>query len=389
MKKPVVVFSANTSWYLLNFRKGSIRAFRDRGYEVVIVAPRDGYVAGLEELGCRHIHVSMNALGKNPVRELWTMAHYALIYARLKPTMAFHFTIKANLYGSLVARLLGVPYASNISGMGSAFNVKGPLQTLTRFFYRATQQDARRVFFQNPEDLDFFKRGALVPQERVRLLPGSGVDLTHFMPHERSSAAGSAFRFVFAGRILWEKGFPYLPEAMRLLRARGVAAECVVYGACYEGNAKGVSRQQLAEWEAQSLIRYGGMLNDVRSAYEDADAVVLPTYYREGVPRSLLEASAMAKPLIATDWVGCREVVEDGVNGYLCAPRDAESLARAMERLVALDAAALRAMGAAARHRVETRFGEDLVVAAYVEAVADCSPLTIATPPDIKPPPSA
>jgi glycosyltransferase involved in cell wall biosynthesis len=301
--------------------------------------------------------------------ELWTLARYALAYARLKPAMAFHFTIKSNLYGSLAARVLRVPYASNISGMGSAFNKRGVLQTLMRALYQISQKRATRVFFQNPEDLEYFRASGIMPDDKVRLLPGSGVDLSHFKPHQRPRAAGAPFRFVFAGRILWEKGFPYLPDAVRLLRARGVPIECVIYGACYEGNPKGVSRQQLAAWEAEGLLTYGGMLDDVRVAYEAADAVVLPTYYREGVPRSLLEASAMGKPLVATDWVGCREVVEDGVNGFLCAPRDAESLATALEKMMALDEAGVQRMAAAARERVEQRFGEGLVVEAYVEAL--------------------
>jgi glycosyltransferase involved in cell wall biosynthesis len=367
--KNVVTFSANTTWYLLNFRKGTIRAFLERGYDVVTLSPRDEYVDGLEALGCRHIHIPMSQLGQNPLMELWTLARYALAYARLKPAMAFHFTIKSNVYGSLAARVLKVPYASNISGMGSAFNKRGVLQTLMRGLYQVSQKRATRVFFQNPEDMEYFRAAGIMPDDKVRLLPGSGVDLSHFAPHQRVRSPGAPFRFVFAGRILWEKGFPYLPDAIRVLKGRGLTVECVIYGACYEGNPKGVSRQQLAAWEAEGLLTYGGMLNDVRTAYEAADAVVLPTYYREGVPRSLLEASAMGKPLVATDWVGCREVVEDGVNGFLCAPRDAESLAAALEKMMALDEAALQRMAAAARDRVEQRFGEGLVVEAYVEAL--------------------
>jgi glycosyltransferase involved in cell wall biosynthesis len=367
--KRVVTFSANTTWYLLNFRKGTIRAFLDRGYDVVTLSPHDEYVEGLLALGCRHIHIPISQLGQNPFMELWTMGRYAIAYARLKPVMAFHFTIKSNLYGSLAARVLRVPYASNISGMGSAFNKRGVLQTLMRGLYQVSQKRATRVFFQNPEDLEYFRAAGIIPDDKVRLLPGSGVDLSHFAPHQRVREPGGPFRFVFAGRILWEKGFPYLPDAIRVLKARGLAVDCVIYGACYEGNPKGVSRQQLAAWEAEGLLRYGGMLDDVRKAYEEADAVVLPTYYREGVPRSLLEASAMAKPLVATDWVGCREVVEDGLNGFLCVPRDAVSLAVALEKMMALDQAALQRMAAAARDQVEARFGEGLVVQAYMEAL--------------------
>jgi glycosyltransferase involved in cell wall biosynthesis len=221
-------------------------------------------------------------------------------------------------------------------------------------------------------------RGLVSPGQAV-LLPGSGVDLEHFRLEETPKEA-APFVFAFAGRVIWEKGFPYLPEAMRLVKQRSNNIECHVYGFLEEGNPKYVGRERLAEWESEGLLSYRGPLEDVRKAYRASDCVVLPTYYREGVPKSLLEAAAMGKPIIATNVSGCGEAVKHGVNGLLCEARDAESLAEAMIRMAALDAGERRRMGKSGRELVEAGFGQERIIRAYLDAAREMTAPRPATP---------
>lgn len=285
-------------------------------------------------------------------------------YRRLRPAVVFHFTIKCNLYGALAARALSIPFVNNVSGLGSAFNTDGLLNRIVQSVFRVAQKGCARVFFQNVADLEFMRARRLVARDQAMVLPGSGVNLKKFVP--APPPREDVFTFVFAGRLLWEKGLGYLAEALRALRAEGVAARCLVYGFLDAGNPKFVTARDLEAWQAEGLLEYRGPLDDVQEAYRLADCVVLPTYYREGIPKSLLEAMAMTKPVLATDISGCRQAVRDGENGFLCAPRDAASLASAMRRMAALDEAALARMGLKGREIVEARFGEERVIGEYL-----------------------
>jgi glycosyltransferase involved in cell wall biosynthesis len=286
-------------------------------------------------------------------------------YRRVRPAMTFHFTIKCNLYGALAARALSIPHANNVSGLGSAFNSDGVFNRAVQAIFRVAQKRCARVFFQNVSDQEFMEARGLVSPGQAMLLPGSGVNLAHFVPVPPPRDGN--FTFVFAGRLLWEKGLAYLADALRILRAEGSRARCLVYGFIEEGNPKFVGAQDLQAWEAEGLLEYRGPLQDVKEAYRLADCVILPTYYREGIPKSLLEAMAMTKPVLATDIAGCRQAVTEGENGFLCAPRNAASLANAMRRMANLDEASLLRLGAKGRETVEARFGEDRVIGEYLK----------------------
>jgi glycosyltransferase involved in cell wall biosynthesis len=366
LQRPRVAFTANSSWYLFNYYRNLFGAFRAAGYEVFAVTPRDGYEDSLRTLGCTHVPLSIRPHSRNPWHELRTLAALFLAYRRLRPSAVFHFTIKCNLYGALAAQALSIPHVNNVPGLGSAFNAGGLFTRAISVVYRLAQRRCSRVFFQNPSDLAYMEAHGLMSPGQALLLPGSGVNLDLFAPEPKPR--GVSFVFVFAGRLLREKGLSYLAEALRGLRREGVAARGLVFGFLDEGNPKFLRREELAEWEAEGLIEYRGPVSDVKEAWRLADCVILPTYYREGVPKSLLEAMAMGKPVLATDIPGCRQCVIDGDNGLLCAPRDAEALARAMRALVAMDEEALRRMGRRGREIVEERFGEDRVIAEYLRA---------------------
>ena len=347
----------------MNFRAGLIRSLRGAGYRPVIVAPDDP--AGeprMAELGVERVILPIDRSGLNPVADLRLLLGYRRILQRVKPVAFLGFTIKPNIYGSLAATSLGIPAIPNVSGLGTAFIGRGPLRLLVSQLYRRAFRKAPVVFFQNPDDSRLFVDRRIVRVDRTRVLPGSGIDLEYFAPAPQPPGL---LTFLLVSRLLGDKGIREYVHAARQL-CHTLAARFQLVGPLDPGNRSGIRGDELSRWVEEGTIEYLGATDDVRSFIAAASAIVLPSY-REGLPRSLLEGAAMARPLIATDVPGCREVVEDGVNGYLCAVRDAGSLARAMRKLADLSPVERERMGAASRRKVEERFGEDVVIRAYLE----------------------
>jgi len=362
-----IVLSANSDWNIANFRGGLIRALRKAGYEPVVIAPQDPAAdKKMRELGVERIAVSIERSGLNPIADLALLARYRKRLKRLQPAAYLGYTIKPNIYGSLAAASLGIPAIPNVSGLGTAFIRLGALQRIVTNLYRIGFKRAPVVFFQNDEDRQLFVQRGIVRPEQVRVLPGSGVDLERFVPTAPPEGPPS---FLLVARLLRDKGVVEFVEAARMLRRRLPKARFQLLGPIDEGNRTAISRSELDSWIAEGAVDYLGTADDVRPFIAAATVVVLPSY-REGMPRSLLEAAAMARPLIAADVPGCRDVVEDGINGYLCTVRDAASLASAMHRLAELSVAERLAMGKAARQKVQAQFNEEFVVQAYLDVLA-------------------
>jgi glycosyltransferase involved in cell wall biosynthesis len=368
MKKvlPRILISYNTSWYVWMFRMPMIRALRSQGREVIVLAPRDEYTNRIlaEGIPCREIRLS--AKGKNPIQEILTTIAFLRAYREIRPDVILHYTIKPNLYGSLAARLLRIPVIDNVTGLGSAFEQRGVVQIAVRLLYKAAFARVERVFFQNPDDRDLFIRGGLVRRARAGLLPGSGVDLEKFAPRPRGPGV---FSFLFIGRLLKAKGVEDLIHAVRIIRARRPGTRTVLLGKRDDGDPGAADPGLLDEAAAEGAVELAGNVDDVRPYIAQSDCVVLPSYYREGTPRSLLEAAAMGKPLIAADSIGTREPVCEGANGFLCRPRDPEDLAAKMLAIIDLSEGARQTMGAASRRIAEERFDERIVTRKYVEII--------------------
>jgi glycosyltransferase involved in cell wall biosynthesis len=286
---------------------------------------------------------------------------------RLRPVAYLGFTIKPNIYGCLAAARAGIPAIANISGLGTVFIRRGPLLALVTRLYRRALRRAAVVFFQNPDDRQLFLENRLVRPGQARLLPGSGVDLDRFRPVPLPDGRPI---FVFIGRLLGDKGVRELVAAARRVRAKRADVTIQLLGPLDEGNRTAIARDELDRWVAEGTVDYLGETDDVRPFVEQATAVVLPSY-REGLPRSLLEAGAMARPLVATDVPGCREVVEHGVNGFLCRVRDPGSRGEAMLELAELPPERRTAMGLESRRKIEQRFSEAVVIAAYLDALGE------------------
>lgn len=360
-----IVLAINAAWNIANFRGGLIRGLQSDGWQVVAMAPRDAHVPRVEALGCRFVELPMHGSGTNPWLDLRLYRRFKAALATERPAAFLGYTIKPNVYGSLAAHSLGIPVINNIAGLGTAFIRSNWLTTVARLLYRSALRRSHRVLFQNEDDRRYFIDTGLVDPARTARVPGSGVDLEAFAPASLPvRAVGAPLRLLFIGRLLRDKGLVELAQAARLLKARGVSVDIALLGFLDAANRTAISRTEVDAWQAEGLLRYLGSTDDVRPHIADADAVVLPSY-REGVPRTLLEAAAMGRPLIASNAVGCRDAVDDGVNGLLARVRDAEHLAAQIGRFVALDASARQAMGRASRAKVEREFDERLVVDTY------------------------
>jgi glycosyltransferase involved in cell wall biosynthesis len=364
-----ILIAANTTWYVYNFRRGLITALIKERYNVVVFSPNDDYVSHIHTLGAHHIHLEMNNVGTNPFLEFPTLVRIGIVLRSVRPDAILTYTPKVNIYFSLVARLLRIPVIANISGLGYAFGVSSWLRLVTKRLYKVAMQHPGMVFFQNEDDRTEFVRGRLVERSKARRIPGSGVDLERFKPlmHRKRDA----YVFLLAARLLWEKGIREYVEAARRVKASHPFAEFRLLGFLDVKNPSAVPRADVERWHAEGIISYQGVTENVVPFYADADCVVLPSYYREGVPRSLLEAASMEIPLITTDWPGCRDAVEDGLTGFLCKPKDTNDLAACMTRMLSLNEERRRAMGIAGRRKMQIQFDERAVVAAYIKAIGD------------------
>jgi glycosyltransferase involved in cell wall biosynthesis len=344
-----------------------IRALYSAGYEPVVIAPQNAAVdTRMRELGVERIPIEIDRAGLNPLADFRLLARYRSLLKRLRPAAYLGYTIKPNIYGSLAAGSLGIPALPNVSGLGTAFIQGGPLQAIVTQLYRIGFARAPAVFFQNQEDRRLFVGRGIVRADQARVLPGSGVDLDRFTPVPLQDGPPV---FLFIGRLLRDKGVAEFVQAARTLRSNYPDMRFQLLGGLDEGNRTAIRQSEIDSWVGDGVVEWLGTTDDVRPFIAAATAIVLPSY-REGLPRSLLEAAAMARPLVAADVPGCREVVDEGVNGYLCAVRSPTSLADAMLRLAHLPRAQQLAMGEAGRRRVQERFSEEFVIRAYLDVLA-------------------
>ncbi|MFB2762828.1 glycosyltransferase family 4 protein [Marinobacter shengliensis] len=363
-----VVLTSNTSWYLYNFRRSTITALVQQGWRVLCISPLDDYSARLvNELGAQHIALPLEGKSIGPLRELRSLVFIHRSLRRLAPAYVFNFTVKMNIYGGLVCALRGIPFANNISGLGTAFIHDSWLFRRVRQVYGLVNRRAQRLFFQNEEDLAVFRNAGLLGDTPVTLLPGSGVDLQRFAFSPLPEAPPVTFLMI--ARLLGDKGVREYAEAAGLLKARGMPARCWLLGQLGASNRTAITREEVEQWQKAGVLDYLGETDDVRPFIAQAHVLVLPSY-REGMPRTVLEAAAMGRPAIVTDVPGCRHAIEPEVTGWLCEVRSAESLAQQMMRVVAMDAEECQKAGNAARQRMEAQFSEDVVVKAYL----DCLP---------------
>lgn len=374
-----IILFANTDWYLYNFRRSLALALQRQGDAPLLISPAGAYGERLRGLGLRWEPVPMQRRSLDPLREARLLAWLVRLFRRERPALVHGFTIKCAVYGSLAARLAGVPARVNaIAGMGYVFTSGDARARLLRPLVRMLMHLAlggggARLVLQNPDDVALFERAGFVDRGRVRLIPGSGVDCARFAPRRDVRDPDAPLRVLLAARLLWDKGLAEFVEAARLLRDQGTAIEFLLAGDPDPGNPAAVPEETVRGWVEAGLLRWLGHVDDMPAVLAGADVAILPSY-REGLPKGLIEAAACALPLVATDVPGCREVVSDGIDGLLVPPRDGAALAQAITRLHRDPALAAR-LGGAAREKALARFDERIVVAdtlaVYRELLAD------------------
>lgn len=361
-----LVLFANTDWYLYNFRRSLALALREAGHEVLLISPDGSYGGKLRALGLRWQPVPMDRRSLNPVREALLLLHLVRLLRRERPDIVHGFTIKCAVYGSLAARVAGVPGRVNaVAGMGYVFISDSPKARVLRPIVRALLRVAlggrnARLILQNPDDVALFADARLMDEAQVRLIPGSGVDCSRFLARTAGDPGARPLRVLLAARLLWDKGIAEYVAAARHLRAEGRALRFLLAGDPDPGNPAAVPEADVRRWVDEGVVEWLGHVDDMPALFASVDIVVLPSY-REGLPKGLIEAAACALPLVTTDVPGCREVVRDGVDGLLVPARDADALANAIARLQDDPALAAR-LGQAARAKALAEFDERIVV---------------------------
>ena len=356
-----ILFLVNHDVVIYNFRLEIVERFIDDGHEVHISSPYGERIEDLKALGAIYHEIKMDRHGMNPKEELRILRYYKKLMKEVKPDICLGFTIKPNIYGAIAARGQHIPFVANITGLGTAVENPGLSQKISILLYHYAFKSVQRVFFQNEENKKFFDDHGLAKGKGM-IIPGSGVNLIRY-PY-RDYPEDGIIRFAFISRIMKEKGIDQYLDAAEEITKRYKNVEFNVCGFCepeYDG--------RLQEEDKKGVVKYHGMIRDVTGFMGQMYCIIHPTYYPEGISNVLLEACATGRPIITTDRSGCREVVDDGVNGYMIPCQSSEGLIAAVEKFLNLTWAEKNAMGQAAREKVEREFDRQIVVEKYVEEV--------------------
>lgn len=367
MKRKTIVFCCNSLWGLVNFRGRVIEALVRDGHRVVLIAREDAPVEQVSAIGAEFLDWNISPRGIHPWDEARSLLSMWRMYRRLAPDLAFHFTVKPVMYGAFVAWLMGIRCVSIITGLGYLFLADNWKSKIGKSIYRLTLRRSHQVWFLNDDDREFFASAGLTDGLTVRALPGEGIDVARFtrtpLPQENVD-----FVFLMIARLVKDKGVVEFAEAARAVKARHPHVTFRLLGPSYPANTMSVAPATVDEWVKQGTIEYLGSATDVRTAIADCHCVVLPSY-REGMPRVLMEAAAMGRPVIATDVTGCRDVVAAELTGLLCKPRDADSLAKSCIVMLGLAREQFESMSDHAHQLAHERFDDRIVINIYKDLV--------------------
>lgn len=351
---------ANTDWYLYNFRLEFAEFLREQGWEVVFMSPQGEYAKLLQDAGFRWIGYDLSRKGTDPLAELKSVFAISRIYKHEKPDLVHHFTVKCDIYGSIAAKLNGIRSRVNsVTGLGYIFLSDGLRAKLLRGLVKALYRFALKgseVVFENPDDRALFLELGLVPAEHAHAVHGTGVNIGLYHPCPEPEGDPLV---LLPSRMLWDKGIGEFVEAAGIIRGKGIPARFVLVGKEDNGNPTGIAVEQLRAWADEGCVEWWGWQDDMPSVLAQAHIICLPSY-REGLSKTLIEAAAAGKPIVATDVPGCRDVVRDGVNGRTVPARSAEALAEAIEELIRNRDLRIK-MGKESRNLAETVFANDPV----------------------------
>ena len=363
-----IAITLNTSWNIYNFRMGLIRKLISEGHSVVAIAPRDAFSEKLEHEGCSFVSIAMDNTGSNPIKDLRLLERLKNIYQKHKPDIVLNFTVKPNIYGTLAAHRLKIPVINNVSGLGTVFLSRGLASFVAKKLYRKAFAVANFVFFQNKDDQHDFLSQINIPNLQSDLVPGSGIDLNAFVPQPLRTSDHKVFLLI--ARLIKDKGIEEYIEAAKIAKQSYPKTKFQLLGKLDPKHARGISEEVIDNADTAGIIEYLGETNDVRPYIEEATCIVLPSY-REGTPRTLLEAAALGRPIVTTDVPGCREVVEANNTGLLCEVKSASDLADKIKQVCAMSSDQLSEWGKRGRILVEKKFDEQLVIERYLDEISN------------------
>ena len=361
-----IVISSNTSWSIYNFRLNLIKKLKDECYKVVIVAPYDEYSKKLDK-EFEYYDIFINNKGTNPLEDIKTFFEYYILYKKIKPQIALHYTIKPNIYGNLASKLLKIKTINNITGLGTLFVRENFSTKIAKFLYKLSLSSSNKVCFLNRDDFELFLRNRLVDKEKCDILPGEGIDVEKFKPI-KIEKKDNIFRFLLIARMIWDKGIKEYVDAAKVIKNKYKNVEFLLLGPVDVKNPTAIPIDIIKNWEKEGVVKYLGTTENVKEKIARSNCIVLPSY-REGTSRVLLEAASMEKPIIATNVPGCNNVVKDGWNGFLCKVKDSYDLADKMEKMLNLSEEERKQMGKRGREKIIREFDEKIVINKYLETI--------------------
>ena len=361
-----IVISINTTWNIYNFRFSLINELQKLGHEIIAIAPEDRYVYKLESINVKCYNLKINSKGTNPMDDVNLVRQYYKLFRDLKPDCILSYTIKPNIYGNFAAQLLKIPTINNISGLGTLFIKKSIATHFGKLLYKLSLNSSFHIFFQNSDDKALFIKNKLVKKNISSVIPGSGVNIKKFNFNRTDNKAS---KLLFVGRLIADKGvFEYLDAAVSILK-KYPKKEFLLVGELGCNNKTAISENQLEDYtEKYPQIKYLGKTDNIISLLESVDIMVLPSY-REGLSKSLIEAASMSLPIITTDVPGCRDVVKDGVNGFLCSIKSKSSLEIAINKMIGLNESDRLKFGVNGRKIVVNKFSSEIVNKIYISKI--------------------
>lgn len=367
-KRIVVIENGLISTYTM--RDGLMKKLLSEGYEVTVMTHTNHNKAKVEETGIKVIDVGSGNV--NPFKIALYIYRLFINLRSIKPDICLTFSVRPAIWGNLTCRLLSIPVITNITGTGPLFESQNIAYKIIRWIYPFALKKTKKVFFQNEDDKKLFISNRFVTEEKTDRIPGSGVDYLKFNPDLFPSQSNRTFTFLFIGRLIIDKGILEYITAAKKLKPRYPKTKFKIIGPFWQQNLKlnQVSRSIIDNMVESGIIEYLGEKTDVREDIAAADCITLPSY-REGTSNVLLESASMKKPIVTTNVPGCREIVDDGINGFLCKPRDADDLADNMEKMLLLDESRREAMGTAGRRKVIKEFDKKIVLNKYLTAIID------------------
>ena len=365
MKK--IVLTANTSWYLYNFRLGLIKELIKQNNKIFIVAPKDNFSSKLKKLGCTFFSIDIDNKGSNPIKDILFFYFLKRIYQKINPDIVLHYTIKPVIYGSFASQKLFIPFINNITGLGTVFIKPNWITFFVKMLYKKALKSSSYIFFQNKDDYKLFIKNKLISQDiPASVIPGTGIDLDKFKFSKYPQS--STLNFLFIGRILKDKGFFEFVEVAKRIKNLGFKVNFEILGYLNVKNKTAISNSEINHFEKKGYINYLGSTTNVIPFISDSSCVVLPSY-REGLPKSLLEAASIGRPIIATDVTGCKDIVIDNENGFLCKPRSIDDLYQKILKFISLSYDKRRKLGENGRKIMKKNFDEKKVIKKIIDHI--------------------